>query len=104
MIQNSPKMEDVMSRALKFAVIVAVSFVKLDRPADARILCDDNFQIINGQRVSTPYCEDEQLARALRVRGIQISGQALRANPELKRESCLSAGLGVEQACAGYAD
>jgi hypothetical protein len=99
-------MENVMSRALKFATIVVVGLVKFDRPAEARILCDDNFQIVNGQRVSTLYCEDEQLARALRNHGVKISGQAQRGNPELKRESCFMAGLdvGVEQACAGYAD
>lgn len=75
-------------------------------PATAAIVCDGDFQIIDGHAVATPYCEDEQLARSLRARGVKTSGAAVRASPELKREICLMASgeASLDPACASYAN
>jgi hypothetical protein len=92
-----------MSLPLKALPILAIWFVASVMPANAGIVCDGNFQIVNGQPVSTPYCEDEQLAHALRWRGAKTSGEAIRRSAELKRESCLIAPNG-ESGCANYAE
>ena len=96
-------MEDIMLRSLKVFPILAIGFVASVMPAEAGIVCDGNFQIVNGQPVSTPYCEDEQLAHVLRGRGVKISGEAIRRSAELKRESCLIAANG-ESDCANYTE
>jgi hypothetical protein len=76
------------------------------KPANAGIVCDGAFQIVDGHAVATPYCEDEQLARSLRARGVKTSGAEVRANPELKREICLMASSepSLDAACASYAN
>ena len=83
-----------MSRSLKLLPVLAMGFVTSVMPAKAGVVCDGNFQIVNGQPVSTPYCEDEQLARTWQRHGIKITGDVIRRSTELKRESCLAVGDG----------
>lgn len=86
--------------------VVVVAHASTSTPAKAAIVCDGEFQIVDGHAVATPYCEDEQLARTARARGAKTSGAAVRANPEIKREICLEAsgGPGLDPACASYAN
>jgi hypothetical protein len=65
-----------MPFSLRALPILVIAFVASIMPANAGIVCDGNFQIVNGQPVSTPYCEDEKLARALRLRGALRAGHS----------------------------
>ena len=40
--------------------------------------CDGNFEIVDGMSVSTPYCQDENLAVQQRRRGSEVSGSEIR--------------------------
>lgn len=95
-----------MQRSIKVLSVLVMAHAVSVMPAEAGIVCDGEFQIVDGQAVATPYCEDEQLARSLRARGVKTSGAAVRANPELKREICLMASgePSLDAACASYAN
>jgi hypothetical protein len=92
-----------MSLSLKMLPTLAMGCVAFVVPAKAGIVCDGQFQIINGQAVSTPYCEDEQLAHVLRSHGAKTCGDAIRRNAEFRRQSCLLA-ANDEAGCANYTD
>lgn len=70
--------------------------------AEAAIRCDGGLQIINGQSISTPYCRDNYLAAVANQYGIGVSAQAVRSNPNVKREICVAIGhdVRVREACA----
>jgi hypothetical protein len=73
-------------------------------PVDARMLCDGNYQIINGQPHATPYCQDENLAIVARAYGLRVSGSAMRNSPGEKQRVCafLGSDIRVREACQGY--
>ena len=56
--------------------------------ANARIVCRDGFQMSGGKEISTPYCNDEYLAQVARERGVKVSADAVRNNPNRKDEIC----------------
>lgn len=61
--------------------------------ADAAIKCEGQFQIIRGEgKLSTPYCEDNYLARIARSYGWKVSNRAVRQNPGLKARICRQIG------------
>jgi len=57
--------------------------------ADARIVCNGAYQVVNGQEISTPYCNDNYVAAVARARGRNVSDEAVRNNPSVKEEICL---------------
>jgi len=69
--------------------------------AKAHIKCNGNFQVVNGTEISTPYCEDENLARVARKKGIEVTGKQLRSDLGKKAEVCrfLSGLNSVSTAC-----
>lgn len=71
-------------------------------PAEARIACHNGYQIVNGQPISTPYCQDELVATVARQHGSRVSADAIRYNPNLKRHVCrfVSNDFRVTEACA----
>ena len=72
-------------------------------PADARIRCDGNYQIINGSPHATPYCQDENLAEVARSYGMRVSGSAMRNSPSAKQRVCqfIGSDIRVREACYG---
>lgn len=89
------------------AALLAVSAsLMMASPADARIRCDGRFQIVKGQSLSTPYCEDEYLATVARGYGVRVSGQAVRNDPSVKANVCRFVGGDprVQDICIGYRD
>ena len=72
-------------------------------PAMARILCDGNYQVINGQPLATPYCQDENLAQVARSYGMRVSGSAMRNSPSEKQRVCefIGSDIRVREACYG---
>lgn len=62
--------------------------------ANSGIVCHGEYQIVEGQSLSTPYCADAALAKEARSLGDHVSATAVRNNPELKDETCLLVGIG----------
>lgn len=58
-------------------------------PANAAgIKCRDDYQVVQGREISTPYCADNYLARVAREYGVRVSDAAIRNNPNKKSEVC----------------
>jgi|SRR5690606_1068839 hypothetical protein len=75
-------------------------------PASAKIICRGAFQIVNGQPIATPYCEDSNVAEVAREYGMYVSAREVRSNPGIKARVCRFIGHDnrVRSACAGYID
>lgn len=93
---------------IRYAMALTLAVSSLDLlaapPADARMRCDGNYQIINGQPHATPYCQDENLAQVARSYGMRVSGSAMRNSPGEKQRVCafLGSDIRVREACHGY--
>lgn len=74
----------------------------LPAPANAQILCNGAFQVLPTGQLSTPYCQDEELARRARSQGVEVTGDAVRGHPSLKASLC--AGSQDLAACASSAN
>jgi len=70
---------------LSFAIVVAAAV--LATPAGASI-CKRGTQLIGGQWIATPYCQDEQLAEVARQYGLRATAAKIRNNPNFKIEIC----------------
>jgi hypothetical protein len=73
-------------------------------PAQA-IDCDGNFQVQrSGARISTPYCQDNNLGEVARERGMQVSDYEIRWNPSEKGRACRLVGDDnrVRDTCSNY--
>jgi len=63
--------------------------------AQARIICEKGLQRSGGRLISTPYCEDNYLAQVAREYGVRHSAEAIRNNPNLKRDVCRFVGRDI---------
>jgi hypothetical protein len=72
--------------------------------AEARIVCDGNFQSVNGLPVSTPYCRESNLARVAHNYGWRISVEEVRYSESKKAQLCRAIGFDnrVQEICAPY--
>ena len=72
--------------------------------ASAKIGCRDSFQVVSGQLIATPYCEDEYLAKVAREYGMRVSASAVRNSPSVKGQVCHTIGHDprAQSACASY--
>jgi hypothetical protein len=84
-----------------FALPAVLALGLLSTPATAAIHCDGAYQLVNGQAISTPYCQDEDLAAKARARNVPVSGATLRNSPETKRQVCVAVS---DTACAAYSN
>ncbi|HVX34762.1 MAG TPA: hypothetical protein VHC71_00915 [Hyphomicrobium sp.] len=79
------------------------SFMAFVIPSPAfAITCHGNYQVVNGQEISTPYCRDNVLAEIARQSGFDVSNSTMRHNPSRKEEICryLQSDIRVDTACA----
>ena len=85
-----------------FAVVVAT--ILMASPAVARIECRGNFQITKYGPISTPYCEEKQIARVARSYGMAVTDDEVRNNPNTKVYLCQIIGGDnrLKGSCAGY--
>ncbi|WP_244466787.1 MULTISPECIES: hypothetical protein [Filomicrobium] len=69
--------------------------------ADARIECRNGSQLVGGNWISTPYCEDQRVAEVAAEYGMRVSADAIRKNPNVKKEVCRLIGqdIRVDMAC-----
>src|SRR5262245_52215886 len=91
----------------KFLASVAVSsglLLLAPGGADARIVCEGNFQIVNGLPVSTPYCRERVLADVARSYGWRVTDQEVRYSESTKAQVCRAIGFDnrVREVCAPY--
>jgi hypothetical protein len=90
-----------------FAVILlsaAVLVVASTQAADARIQCKGNFQVTKNGLISTPYCQEEQIARVARSYGWKVTAAQTRNNPLKKVEVCQALGgdVRLKGSCGAY--
>lgn len=92
------------THSLGFAVVATM--VLLASPAMARIECRGNFQISKYGPISTPYCEERQIARVARSYGYAVTDEEVRNNPNTKVYLCQIIGGDnrLKGSCAGYAN
>lgn len=74
--------------------------------ASARIACDGPYQIVRGQAIATPYCQDAYVAQVARQYGIAVTAEEIRSNPGTKGRVCRAIGNDnrVQTACAAFRD
>jgi len=82
-------------------VTSALGLLPMIRPAHAKIACSNGFQKVQGYWLATPYCQDELVAAVARQYGIKASAEAIRENPNFKREVCRLIGqdIRVKETC-----
>jgi len=96
-----------VDKAVLSALALGISAVLAGaQPVSAKILCRGAFQIVGGQPIATPYCEDSNVAEVAREYGIHVSAREVRSNPGTKARICRFIGQDnrVRSACAGYID
>lgn len=81
----------------KRPLVFALTFAAVLTPAitDAKIICDDGFQVVRGRYVASPYCQDALVAQVAREHGMETTVARLRANPNYRREVCRFVGEDV---------
>jgi hypothetical protein len=96
-----------MSRVLQagfsgLAAIILLSTALL-QPANARILCQGEFQVTQYGLIATPYCGDEEIARVAHSYGWREAA-TVRTNPLSKVYICQTLGWDwrLQSPCAGY--
>jgi hypothetical protein len=104
-IEKRPPMSR-RSAALFAPVAVLAAALSLADAASAEIRCNGTFQIVAGQLIETPWCEDSNLAEVARAYGTKVTAQEIRKRPLLKQQLCRFIGydLRVKDTCAGYRD
>ncbi len=75
-------------------------------PAAARIECRENFQVTKHGLISTPYCEELQIARVARSYGFNVTDAEVRNNPNTKVYLCQIIGNDnrLKGSCGAYAE
>jgi hypothetical protein len=76
---------------IRFVMAAALSLF-VSAPANAGIKCSGGFQVVNGTLLSTPYCQDQQVAQVARSYGLRVTDGQIRNNPNIKREVCRTIG------------
>jgi hypothetical protein len=66
----------------------AILAVALASPATAKIECRGNFQITKYGPLTTPYCQEREIARVARSYGANVTDAEVRNNPLTKVYLC----------------
>ena len=82
------------------APILIISLVATATSAQT-IRCNGNYQVVDGQEISTPYCRDNALAAVAREHGFNVSDASVRNNPARKQEICrwIGSDIRTQPAC-----
>jgi hypothetical protein len=89
---------------LALLAAAAVVTASLASPAAARIQCKGNFQVTKYGLISTPYCEETEIARVARSYGANVSDAEVRNNPMTKVYLCQVYGRDtrLKSSCGAY--
>ncbi len=98
-----PDHSSARSTALAVVALVLATGI-VPAPADAAIRCKESYQIVQGNLIATPYCEDSYLAEVARGYGTRVSAREIRNNPNRKEQVCRLVGgdIRVSDICAQY--
>lgn len=77
-----------MTNIAALAAAAATLLLVSSAVAEAKIVCRDGFQVVDGKEISTPYCNDGLVAQVAREHGMKVSEEAVRNNPSTKNEVC----------------
>lgn len=71
-----------------------------------KLKCKGPYQIVQGQQIATPPCEEQYLAKVARTYGVKVSVKQIRNNPHKKIELCQFIGHDIRLVgiCDGYND
>ncbi|MEQ1669766.1 MAG: hypothetical protein ABL893_02810 [Hyphomicrobium sp.] len=61
----------------------------------AAITCKDGYQLVQGNYLATPYCQDDLLAKVARQYGMKAPASEIRNNPNFKRHVCRVVGRDI---------
>ena len=88
---------------VSLAAIVLLALVS-SQPATARIQCKGNFQVTKNGLISTPYCQEQQIAIVARSYGWKVTAAEIGDKPLKKVEICqiLGGDIRLKRSCAGY--
>jgi hypothetical protein len=91
----------MIRHAIVAGLVAMPAILTAAAPAEARIVCVNGNQIVNGEPIVTPYCQDALVAQVAQEHGMKVSAAAVRANPNLKRNVCQFVGrdIRINQAC-----
>lgn len=91
-------------RAALALLLLATGLLAMSGSEAAAIRCDGRFQIVQGNPLSTPYCEDAFLAAVARQYGMRVSAAAIRSSETVKGQACRLVGRDprVSDICIGH--
>src|SRR5262249_7448438 len=94
--------DKIMSRLFLVPAVVATASLAalVADPAAARITCKDGYQLVNGNLIATPYCQDALVGSVAREYGVKVSDSEVMNNPNLKRNVCQFVGRDIRLATA----
>jgi hypothetical protein len=95
----------MIRRKILASALVAAGMLSLTQgTAEAAIVCDGDFQVVNGYPVATPYCREMTLARVARSYGWRVSDETIRHNESVKAQVCRAIGFDnrVQEICAPF--
>ncbi|MCB1519876.1 MAG: hypothetical protein KDJ37_04780 [Hyphomicrobiaceae bacterium] len=96
----------ISGRRIATALLVAFGVIFAMAAPAAAIDCNGPYQIVRGQQIATPYCEDAYLAKVAREYGTRVSAAEIRHNPNKKADVCRFMGFDsrVSHICLNYRD
>lgn len=82
-------------------IVIFATAMVVATAADAKILCRDGYQVVQGREISTPYCNDNYVAAIARKHGFKVSDAEIRNNPAKKNEVCrfISSNIEIRHYC-----
>ena len=82
-----------------------LALVAMPVPATAKIKCQGIFQVTKNGPISTPYCQEEEIARVARSYGWKVTAAQVHNNPLKKVYVCQVLGndTRLAGACGAYA-
>ena len=82
-------------------LLTACAAVTIAQTASASIKCSNGFQVVDGNLLSTPYCQDLLVAQVARQYGVNASAAKIRNNPNYKRHVCRLIGqdIRIKESC-----
>ena len=74
--------------AAVFAAALSVSSVTWMSEASAAIPCKGRYQVVRGDLIATPYCQDKLLVRVAQEYGMKLTFRKLRASFSSRISAC----------------
>ena len=98
-------MNRYLPSAFATLAVTAVLALAAASPAAAKIQCQGQFQVTKYGLISTPYCEEENIARVARSYGVNVTGAQVRNDALKKVYLCQTLGndIRMKGSCGAYA-